>query len=82
MMIADKRMVEIVYETAWTPDPRPAISDSGQSEELVGLQAQPPPRMAKAILDGAADILGLIRAVHRLEQEVCEVEVLEPRERV
>ena len=52
---------------------------SRDPEVLVGLQAQPPLRMFEAVLDGGCGVRRTVRAVHRLEAERVEVEVLELR---
>src|SRR5581483_8350172 len=59
--------------------PRRPLADADQ---LVRLEAEPPPGVAHAVGDGALGILALLRPVHRLQQEVPEapaLEVLRPR---
>ena len=43
----------------------------------MGLQAQPPLRMREAVLDGRAGVRVAVGSVHRLQEEVREVEVLD-----
>ena len=47
----------------------------------MGLQAQPPLRMRQAVLDRQPGVLLAVGAVHRLQQQVREVQVLEPLRR-
>ena len=47
------------------------------SEELVGLNAQPPPGVRETVLDGKAGVLRDARPIHRLKKPVLEVEIVE-----
>ena len=49
---------------------------SRDAEHLVGLQAESPPRMVEAVLHGQLGGDGAVGSVHRLQEEVREVEVL------
>lgn len=51
-----------------------ASGASGQADDLVGLQREPPMRMAQAILGREAHVRVAVRAVERLEEEGVEVE--------
>ena len=50
---------------------------SGDPEVLMDLQAEPPLRVRQAVLDRQRRVLVPLRAVHGLEQEPVEAEVLE-----
>src|SRR5690348_3298203 len=56
-------------------------STSGDAQELVGLQAQPPAGMGLAVLDGQRRIGLAFGSVHGLEQQAVDAEVLELRRR-
>ena len=47
---------------------------SADLQDLVGLQRQPPLRMGLAIGDAGLGVVGLGRVVHRLQQEMLEVQ--------
>src|SRR5215468_7136801 len=46
-------------------------------DRLVRLQAEPPLRMAQAVIDGARGVLDHVRPVHRLQRETLEGKTLE-----
>ena len=55
----------------------PFRTDLSQAQQLVGLQAQPPARPRQAAGGGEAGVALKVRSVHRLQEEVRKVEVLE-----
>ena len=50
---------------------------SGNPDDFVGLQTQPPLRMTHAIRDGRLQMLLTIGAIHGLQKEMLEVQLLE-----
>src|SRR6201993_3255369 len=54
---------------------KPVCSQLSDAELLVCLQAEPPLRMAQAIIDGARGVLDHVRPVHRLQREALERQI-------
>src|SRR5216684_579881 len=55
--------------------PHPENPDLPDTECLVGLQAEPPLRMAQTIVDRARGVFDHVRSVHRLQRETFEGEI-------
>src|SRR5215469_2398781 len=53
------------------------LSLSGNAQQFVRLQAEPPLRMLQAIAQGEFGVFLAARAIHRLQEEVLKVQVLE-----
>lgn len=53
------------------------VASLGNAEHFVGLKAQSPLRMLKAVLHRLRRVQGPIGAIHRLQEEMLEREVLE-----
>src|SRR5258708_34237537 len=51
---------------------------SRDADPLVRLQAQPPARLAQAVLNGPLRVFGELRPVHRLQPPVAKVGALTP----
>jgi hypothetical protein len=54
------------------------VHRSGDPDHLVVLEAEAPFGVSKAVGDRGFGILAKLRAVHRLEEEMVEGEMLEP----
>src|SRR5678815_4434185 len=56
----------------------PRVEASGNSQQLMRLQAHPPARMRETVGHGGGGVGCACRAVHGLQEEMPEPEVLEP----
>src|SRR5213594_1942107 len=56
-------------ESARVPTP---VQASGYADHLVRLEAEPPLRVRETVAHGEVRILGALRAIHRLQEEVTE----------
>src|SRR5919204_6748197 len=61
----------------WSVPTSLAFEFLSDPDRLVRLQAEPPLRMAQAVIDGARGVLGHVRPVHRLQRETLEGEAFE-----
>ena len=79
MVVEAHNVIGFFYDATRVPDlfGVQISSGSANSENLVGLNAQPPARVRHTVVDGKSRVLVDARPIHRLEKKMIELELLE-----